>query len=115
MQITPSDLVGMKFKLPGDRSAGKSLGKLSKHSSSFSMYRVPEQTEETDENMMCGGQEMTGFRCLVPYMKRKGKLGFGELQWTTKPLTNCLMLVERLCSGFYKFHLTDPFNLIFVY
>ncbi|CAO3687783.1 unnamed protein product [Umbelopsis ramanniana] len=76
--ITSSDLVGMKFKLPGDRSPGKSLGKLSKHSSSYSMYRVPEALEESDENIMCGGQEMSGFRCLVPYMKRKGKLGFGK-------------------------------------
>jgi hypothetical protein len=42
------------------------------------MYRVPEALEESDENILCGGQEMSGFRCLVPYMKRKGKLGFGK-------------------------------------
>jgi hypothetical protein len=78
MQISASDLVGMKFKLPEDRSPGKSLGKHSAHNTSYSLYRVPEQLEETDENILCGGQEMSGFRCLVPYMKRKGKLGFGK-------------------------------------
>ncbi|CAO3687779.1 unnamed protein product [Umbelopsis ramanniana] len=89
--ITSSDLVGMKFKLPGDRSPGKSLGKLSKHSSSYSMYRVPEALEESDENIMCGGQEMSGFRCLVPYMKRKGKLGFAP-----KPIKHKLILDEKV-------------------
>jgi hypothetical protein len=85
MQISPSELTGMKFKLPAERSPGKSLGKLTAHSSSYSLYRVPEQLEETDENILCGGQEMSGFRCLVPYMKRKGKLGFGK-QIISKPV-----------------------------
>ncbi|KAM3589610.1 hypothetical protein VKS41_000468 [Umbelopsis sp. WA50703] len=89
--ISPSELTGMKFKLPAERSPGKSLGKLTAHSSSYSLYRVPEQLEETDENILCGGQEMSGFRCLVPYMKRKGKLGFAP-----KPIKHQLILDEKV-------------------
>ncbi|KAF7723557.1 hypothetical protein EC973_001846 [Apophysomyces ossiformis] len=71
--ISPEDLVNMKIRTS---SSKKCLSKLKKDKESYALYRVPSAADEEETDSGISGHEMNGFSCLLPSMKKNGKLVF---------------------------------------
>ncbi|RUO96837.1 hypothetical protein BC936DRAFT_141384 [Jimgerdemannia flammicorona] len=82
-ELSIKDLEGLKLQVPDPTIPHTPLGNLRKGSSRFNVYRVIEDALAANENggdmRGMGGQEMKGLRCLVPSVKKEGKLCFAPI------------------------------------